>query len=140
MSWRTVTENDLTAALSEAELNAFRNSAAEDPVDAVIRSTVAYVRGVIRSAPSRVRMSPGERDLPESLIVPAMDLARWNVLTRMNLVVNESRTKAYERANQLLDDVRAGKFIPESAADEPETAAPAGSPASAPARPARMLD
>lgn len=139
--WRKVHEADLNSSLSQTEIDAFRRSAIEvDPIVSLVTSTVAYVRGIIRSAPTRVKLHPDETYLPESLIIPAMDLARFNVLTRANVVVNESRTKAYERANQLLDDVRAGRFIPESATESEESNDIAGSPASGSVRPHRLLD
>jgi len=139
--WRQVHEADLNSTLSQTEIDAFRKSAAEgDPVESLISTTVAYVRGIIRSAPQRVKLHPNEAYLPESLIVPAMDLARFNVLTRLNVVVNESRTKAYERANQLFDDVRAGKFVPESDNTADTSGDVAGSPKSGAIRPHRLLD
>ena len=142
MSWRAITEDDLTASLSAAEIDAYRKSAQlSDPIGAQLRSVAAYVRGVIRSSPARVRMSANPLALPESLIVPAMDYLRHGVLTRCNIVVNESRTLAYNKACELFDQVRKGEFVPEGDGEEGEDAlAPAGSPVAAPACPPRLLD
>lgn len=142
MFWRAITEDDLTASLSAAEIDAYRKSAQfGDPVEAQLRSVAAYVRGVIRSSPARVRMAANPLALPESLIVPAMDYLRHGVLTRCNIVVNESRTLAYNKACELFDQVRKGEFVPEGDGEESEDAlAPAGSPVAAAACPPRLLD
>lgn len=127
--WRKVHEADLNASLSLAEIDAFRKSALDgDPVEAQIREVCAYVRGIIRSSPSRVVMAKGEDYLPESLILPAMNILRFNLLTRANLAVNESRKLAYEKAEELLEKVRRGEFVPESETVE-ATSEIAGAPA-----------
>lgn len=142
MSWRVITEDDLTASLSAAEIDAYRKSSQfGDPVEAQLRSVAAYVRGVVRSSPARVRLAANPLALPESLIVPAMDYLRFGVLARCNIVVNESRTLAYNKACELFDQVRRGEFVPESDGEESEDAlAPAGSPVAAAACPPRLLD
>lgn len=145
--WRKVTESDLTAALSQSEIEAFRRSATfeADPVHGGIRQVCSLVRGCIRTGGARVRMSRDEEALPESLIQPAMDYLRHNILTRMNVEVNASRTKAYENACELFRKLAAGEFVPESDTENPEPAADdpgdrALSPAAASAEPARLLD
>lgn len=121
MAWRKVTEADLESALSGAEIEAFRRSATEaDPVESQIRQVCAFVRGCIRSGGSKVRMSPSEDFLPESLVSPAMDWLRYRLLTRQSLAVNESRTRAYEAAEKLFDELRKGDYIPESDGDGTE--------------------
>ena len=85
-------------------------------------------------------MAPAEDWLPESLISPAMDYMRFNILTRMNLVVNESRTKAYENAKELFDQLLRGEFVPESDGPEDDGTDKALSPIAAPATPERLLD
>ena len=129
--WRKVHEADLNASLSLAELDAFRKSAdfEHDPVESQIRQVCSYVRGIIRSAPSRVRMAQDEDWLPESLISPAMAKLRFDLLTRMNLPVNESRTKAYEKAEELFDKIRRGEFVPESDGVEDASQDVSGAPA-----------
>ena len=140
--WRQVFEPDLTSTLSLSEIDAFRKSSAEtDPIESQIHDTVAYVRGIIRSSPAKVALDPDELTLPESLIRPAMDYLRFNVLTRCNLVVNESRTKTYEKACEILEMIRKGEFVPESAANATaDVAGVAGSPTFATATPSRLLD
>lgn len=112
--WRKVHEADLNASLSLDEIDAFRKSALDgDPVEAQIASVVQYVRGCIRSG-GKATLSKEEDFLPESLIVPAMDFLRHRLLTRHDLKVNESRTKAYDEAVKLFNELRRGEFIPES--------------------------
>jgi len=140
--WRKVTETDLTTRMSQSEIDAFRRSGdgEHDPVESSIADEVAYVRGVIRSAPSGVKLSADDTTLPESLIGPAMDHLRFNVLTRLATDVNDSRTKAYEQSNALFDQVRRGEFVPESDGTADEAAKPAGSPLSGKPNPPRLLD
>lgn len=117
--WRKVIEADLNSALSQSEIETFRRSAdfEHDPVEAQIREVVAYVRGIVRSG-GKCRLAPDEATLPESLVSPAMDYLRYQILTRLNETVNESRTKAYDAARELFNDIRAGRFIPESDGEE----------------------
>jgi len=140
MSWRTVTEDDLVAALSQDEVDTYRQSAANDPVAPQIRATVAYVRGVVRSSPTRVKMNPDESTLPESLILPSMDYLRFSICIRQNLQANESRTKAYENAVQLFREIRAGQYVPESDDVTDDSRDVAGSPVHGTANPPRLLD
>lgn len=139
--WITVHEADLNASLSLSEIEAFRRSAdiEHDPVERQIASVVAYVRGCIRTGGKAV-VSEKEGTLPESLVLPTMDYLRFQILTRMNLTVNESRTKAYDRAAELFDQIRKGEFIPESDAVTVANNL-AGAPATGKANPdKRLLD
>ena len=140
MAWRTVTEQDLESALSGAEIEAFRRSStAGDPVAAQSAAGVAYVRGIVRSAPARVRIGP-EGTIPESLVLPCVERLRFSVLTRMDMPVNESRRLAYEKAEELLEKVRTGAFVPEGDGEGETGGDVAGSPAVGPVNPARLLD
>lgn len=145
--WRKVQEADLNSSLSQSEIDAYRRSAdfEHDPVEAQIRQICAYVRGCIRSGGTKVRMAREEDWLPESLISPAMDYMRYQILTRMNQPVNESRTKAYENALTVFDQLRRGEFVPESELVDPEPLAEdpsekATSPIAAEATPPHLLD
>lgn len=145
--WRKVAEADLNSSLAQSEIEAYRRSAdfEHDPVESQIRQVCSYVRGCIRSGGAKVRMAREEDWLPESLISPAMDYLRFQILTRMNQPVNESRTKAYENALALFDQLRKGEFVPESELADPEPIAEdpaekATSPLAAEATPKRLLD
>ena len=145
--WRKVHEADLTATLAMNEIDAFRTSAdfEHDPVESQIRQVCGYVRGCIRTGGAKVRMAREEDWLPESLISPAMDYLRFQLLTRKNVNVNESRTKAYEAALALFDQLRRGEFVPESELADPEPpvedpSEKATAPLAAPATPPHLLD
>lgn len=143
--WRKVQEADLLSTLSMTEVEAFRSDSdfEKDPVEAQIRQTCAYVRGCIRTGGAKVRMAKEEDCLPESLIPPTMDYLRYNILTRMNLVVNESRSKAYDNAVKVFNELRRGDFVPESdetGEGEDQPPVKANSPIAGTAKPERMLD
>lgn len=138
--WRKVNESDLNAALSQNEIDAFRKSAdfEHDPVESQIRQVCAHVRGIIRSG-GKCRLAADESSLPESLISPAMDYLRYQILTRMNLNINESRTKAYESAKETFDKVHSGHYIPESDGEEAAEDKVASSPACGKPNPEKRL-
>jgi len=140
--WRKVHEADLISRLSMAEIDAFRQSdgGSADIIHEQIAAQVAFVRGIIRSAPTRVQLSSDETYLPESVIGPAMDHLRFNMLTRMDLKVNDSRTKAYEQACLLFDQIRKGDFIPESDGITDTSKDHAATPIAAKPFPKRLLD
>ena len=142
--WRKVHEADLISSLSLKEVDAYRKSAEfeNDPVESQIRNVCAYVRGCIRTGGNLRddQMAREEDWLPESLIAPAMDYIRFKVLTRMNAVVNESRTKAYEDANNLFNELKRGEYAPEPDGTVQEDGKKATSPAFSAPKPARILD
>jgi len=112
--WTELTEEGLHAALAAAEAEAFRRSAGAgaDPVAEELANTAAFVRGCVRSG-GRAAVPPGALRVPRSLARAAYDIARYNILTRVNLPVNESRARAWESARTLLEEVRRGAYAPE---------------------------
>lgn len=138
--WREVTEDDLVASISQVEVDTFRRSAANDPVEPQLRATVAFVRGIIRSAHGAKKMCPDERTLPEDLIMPAMDYLRFSIMLRMNQPANESRTKAYENAIALWRDIRTGQYLPEPYGEDTAGGEVAATPLAAPTCPPHLLD
>ena len=138
--WINVHEADLNASLSLAEIEAFRKSAdfEADPVEKQIAAVVAFVRGCIRSG-GKARMSTDESLIPESLVLPAMDYLRYQILTRMNINVNESRTEAWRSAKELFDQLRQGEYIPESDTVTDDSEDRAGSPATGKPNPGKRL-
>ena len=111
MAWRKITEADLTAALSQHEIAGFRKSSdfEHDPVEELLASVTAKVRGYIRASRTVV-LDPDEATIPESLVSDAMAYLRYEILTRMDKGVNESRTKSYERALETFKEVANGDF------------------------------
>lgn len=115
MAWREPTEDDLAATLSREEIESYRQDGdfTTDPVATLLRRTAARVRGDIRSN-GNVRLSPGEYELPESVISAAMDYAAADVLKRLNVPMNEDRRKAREDALALFQRIAEGRYTPES--------------------------
>ena len=124
--WRTPTVEDLTATLSDAELNAYKRSASfsgADPATILINRTVQTVRGYCRAG--AVAMSPDESTIPEGLISPAMDYCAFDLLKRLPIKVGEDRKKARDDAVALFESVATGKYKPESF-DKPDSGQPVG--------------
>ena len=111
--WRKLTEDDLVAALSQKEVDAYRNDFEVDAVRILLDDTAAWARGYIRTN-GNVRMDPSETTLPASCVSPAMDYAVIKILKRINVNPNEVRQKAREDAIEFFKDVAAGRINPES--------------------------
>lgn len=144
-NWRTVSETDLAATLSQGEVDAYRAGGPTDGSDrvaALLERTVATVRGWI-SCNGAVRMGPAGT-LPNSLISPAMDYAAFDLLKSKAAEVNETRTKARQRAEEIFEKIATGALTPESYSEDGDAVAddtrPAGSPAFGEAAPPRLLD
>lgn len=113
--WRKPTVDDLAAALSQREIDAFRQSGGlggADPAEAIVSEAAALVRSYIRSSGS-VALSPEEGQIPESLIPCAMDWAAFQILKRLPVPVGEDRRKAYDDALAAFRDIAAHKLAPE---------------------------
>jgi phage gp36-like protein len=141
MTWRRLTKADLAAALSQKEIDAFRQSVGcgqTDPVGALLSRTAEMARGFCR-ANRAVKLSEDAEAVPGSLIAACCDYAAFDVLKRLPVPVGEDRRRAREQALDLFKAVARGEVTPESAEDAGDSAA-AGSPESAPACPPRLLD
>jgi hypothetical protein len=110
MAWRKITELDLAATLSTAEIEAYRRSASwdSDPVEALLIRTGEYVRGYLRQ--SGVAMSPEAAAIPEGLVSPACDYAAYDILKRMPREVLRDRAQARTAAVELFDAVGRGTY------------------------------
>ena len=144
-NWRTVSETDLGATIAQGEVDAYRAGGPNDGTDrvtALLERTVATVRGWI-SCNGAVRMGP-LGTLPLSLISPAMDYAAFDLLKSKAAEVNETRTKARQKAEEIFEKIATGVLTPESYSEDGEVSAddtrPAGSPAFGEAAPPRLLD
>ena len=118
-NWRTIEESDLAATISQGEIDAFRRDGAldgSDPVARLLERTVAAVRGWI-SCNGSVRMGPAGT-IPAALVSPAMDYAAFDLLKSQAMEVNETRTRARERAEQLFEKIATGVFKPESYSED----------------------
>ena len=123
MGWRRPEKRDLVAKLNQKELASFMQhpeyATSADPADDILSQTAEFVRGACRTN-RQVRLSPEEKSIPESLISPAMDLAMFDVLKRINVIPNEARKSAWEKAHDLFEKVANGSFIPESWVEDGE--------------------
>lgn len=141
--WHLLSEDDLNASLSQAEIEAFRQSGGpggDDPVETQLAQTAAFVRGIIASSPQTVRADSRALAIPPSLVQPAMDHLRFRLLTRLDISVNESRRLAYEKACEIFDEIRAGRMSVEPGTDEDAGSEVARSPLASNKHPPRFLD
>ena len=140
MAWRKPTEDDLFATLSRSEVDAFREDGpfASDPVEQVLARTVELVRGKCATS-AAVRLCPDAGTIPCSLMAAAMDFAAYDVLTRLNLQVNEDRRRKREWAQEQFDAVASGRLAVESW-DDMSYGAKAIAPEHATVTPPRLLD
>lgn len=127
MAWRAPTFDDLTAKLSEAEIEAFNQDVADvgTPAAALLEQTADMVRGYI-SANRAAVLADAEHSLPPMLIGPAMDYLAFDILKRLDIVPNEARAKAREAAQALFEKIAEGKITP-----EPGKAVEPGAPSAA---------
>lgn len=141
MGWRVCTLTDISATLSQDELDAYRRSAGfdgSDPVEELLTRTADLVRGYC--AAGNVAMSPTVHEIPESLVSPAMDYAAVDILKRLPITVSETRLRAREQALQLFREIASGDYRPEPYGEDPPGSTGQAMPRSADARPERLLD
>lgn len=131
MSWRVITEADLSTVLDSEELALYRERATTDagvdPVPALILNAVEEARDRIR-ANERNRLALGAT-VPVGMIARCLVVIRQRVLTICKINIGEDRRKEYEAAETFFRDVAAGKVsvpLPEDAALDvtPERAKP----------------
>lgn len=114
MAWRALVLADIETALSAQELTAVRTLALAggqtDPTTPVIASAMDEVRGYILG--SRNITLGAEGTIPDKLIVSAVDIAVWQLVTRFptKLLATEARRQRYTDAIQRLKDVANNKF------------------------------
>ena len=115
MGWIRPKEHNLAGYLAQDEIDAFRqlmgysaDGKAKDPVEIVLEDTATMVRGYCH-----VRMDEDPFTIPQSLLSSAMVVARYRILTRMQMDVNESPKVDYERAMEHLSLVAEGKVLVE---------------------------
>ena len=114
MAWRKPTQDDLTARLSQDELDAFAASAgfSSDVVDGVLAQSAAFARDAIRSG-GRCRLSPVDGTIPEGLFRPVLAIAILDLLNRLSIAPTDARRDAAKAAEDYLKDIAAGRIVPE---------------------------
>ena len=129
-AWRAPTETDLAAALSQREIDAFRQSpsatGAEDPVRAVLAQNAGEARMACVSN-GHVRMGP-EGTVPPGLLRAVVAKAAFDVLKRLPVPVGEDRRRAKEDADALLEKVASGRLTPEGDGEDGGDSLPATTP------------
>ena len=117
MAWKIPQESDLAAYMAQDEIDAFRsmmgfdpsNGRLKDPVAQVLEDTATMVRGYCHVQLDRSSVF----SIPQSLMSSAMCVARYRILTRMSLDVNEARRVDYEKAMEHMSLVAKGDVLVE---------------------------
>lgn len=109
MSWIELSEDELLAVMNSSRLEGIRAAALaagqEDPVQPVFDMVTQFVRAKIDAFPTNV-LGEGET-LPESLLLPALDICIYYIAKRVDQLTEEDR-EAWKEANALLDEVADG--------------------------------
>ena len=117
MAWRKPELRDLAAKLSQKELDLFRQhpdfETAADPVRDLLELTAESVRGFCRTN-KQLKMSPELGTIPESLVGFAMDMAAYDVVTRIKAGNTDDRKGKWEKALEWMEKVATGAYTPES--------------------------
>lgn len=125
MAWVTIIESDVKGALSNGELESYRNLVANgdtDPLAGIIADVTAEVRGYIVT---RYTL-PSAAGLPQSLKNAAVDIIVYRLCKRAKTSTEDQRKPAADDARALLERVADGKHGVEDATDATTAAASAG--------------
>ena len=139
--WKKLTEENLVAALSRREVEAFRRDFEVDTVQRLIDDLTGEIRGYIFSN-GKARMDPDESTIPASCVPKAVSILVVRVLSRINLQPVEVRVDNAKLAAEFFNSLAAGKGKVEDY-DTPVTDTAqqvATAPAFSEPRPARLLD
>lgn len=122
MSWRTLTETDMLAALSATEVEAYqRSDGYTDVLPRILNDTAELIRSYCRSH-GNIRLSPQAGTIPASLVAPATDYAVFQLLKRMPVRILEARSAAKDDAIRIFRDIADGRITPESYGAAPDAA------------------
>ena len=141
MSWKRITEENLVAALSRREVEAYRRDFEIDAVQQLITDLTGEVRGYIFSN-GNVRMDPDETTIPASCIPKAVAILVIRILSRINIQPVQIRIDSAKLAEEFFNNLAAGKGKVEDY-DTPVTDATqqiATAPAFSAPHPKRLLD
>ena len=141
MAWKRITEENLIAALSRRELEAYRRDFEVDTVQQLIADLTGEIRGYIFSN-GKARMDPDETTVPASCVPKAVSILVVRVLSRINLQPTQIRVDNAKLAEEFFNNLAAGRGKVEdydTPVSDPESQA-ATSPLAAPATPPHMLD
>ena len=123
--WRTLTESDVLAVLSEPEASAYQSAAigsGQDVLADVLGAVVNHCRGYIADH-SANSLAEG-LTLPERCLRPALHLIRKDLLTRLDMEVSEDRRKDAAEALRFFERVADGKVGIEQPTGAIDTSSP----------------
>lgn len=127
MAWRKPTVQDLTATLSQVEVEMYQQSpdydTGEKPEERILADTAELVRGYLRklSNHGHLRIHPEDGYVPSGMMNALTDIAAFKLLKRFSIDVSDPRKKAYDEAMQILRDVADEKMMPEDYVDPDAT-------------------
>ncbi len=118
MSWRAITEDDIRAALTAPEDEAYRgqllSAGQTDPLEQIIAQVTLQVRNSIRSCPKN-RLHATTTFLPEGAIFYAVAIIRYRLLSRFAIgeqdQPGDARSAEYREALRWLEMVRSCKEV-----------------------------
>ena len=112
-SWKKITEQNLVAALSRREVEAYRRDFEVETVDLLIADVTAEVRDYIASN-GNVRLDPDETKIPPSCVAKALDILVIRVMKRINLQPVQVRIDAAKAAEDYFQKIAEGRINPQS--------------------------
>ena len=112
-SWKKITEQNLVAAMSRREVEAYRRDFEVETVDLLIADVTAEVRDYIASN-GNVRLDPDETKIPPGCVAKALDILVIRVLKRINLQPVQVRIDAAKAAEDYFQKIAEGRINPQS--------------------------
>ena len=113
MAWKSITEENLIAALSRREVEAYRRDFEVETVGLLIADVTAEVRDYIASN-GNVRLDPDDTKIPPSCVAKALDILVIRVLKRINLQPVQVRIDAAKAAEVYFQKIAEGRINPQS--------------------------
>ena len=113
MSWKAIAEQNLVAALSRREVEAYRRDFEVETVDLLIADVTAEVRDYLASN-GNVRLDPDETKIPPSCVAKALDILVIRVLKRINIQPVQVRIDAEKAAEDYFQKIAEGRINPQS--------------------------
>jgi hypothetical protein len=123
--WRTLTEGDVLAVLSEPEASAYQSAAigsGQDVLVDVLGAVVNHCRGYI--ADNSANSLAEGLTLPERCLRPALHLVRKDLLTRLDLEVSKDRLDDAKEALRFFERVADGRVAIEQPTGAIDTSSP----------------
>ncbi len=117
MSWKSFTTADVLAAFNDSEKSQYDAATYSDDLGNIVLQVCDEFQGAIKSRTTDV---PGPAQLPAGFIGKACQMVIWRFLNKIPAgtgLLTEQRAKQNERAEKLIDDIRAGKAFIEPSSE-----------------------